>query len=183
MNTPRWAFKGSRDYLHSTTVFDRLMSEVGGDPRKVDFRFNRRTDRQCEITALRPSDEARVVAAYTDVGHRLYVISTNMPITERVPYDEDGLAKNFEIEGNVVRLAAVVPGFSFIECTVAAYKRLLLSMQERPRRFAFVRISLAHLPRGGYAVEFDRKLSSDFYQGTLSEDGAPIGRIFFGEWR
>lgn len=183
MNDPRWAFKGSRDYLHSTTVFDRLIAEVGGDPLKLDFRFNRRTDRQCVITAARPTDETRIVAAYSDADHRLYVISTDAPITERVPYDEDGLAKNFEIAGSVVRLAGVAPGFSFIECTVAAYKRLLLSMQEHPRRFAFVRISLTHLPRGAYAVGFDRKLSGDFYQGTLSENGAPIGRIFFGEWR
>lgn len=182
MNTTRFVFRGSRDYLHSTTVFDYILSEVRGQPSRIDFKFNRRTDRVCALTRHKPSEDKPPVAIYTDSRQTLYIVESGLAITERVPYDEDGLAKNFCIDGHVIHVPAASSGNSFIECVVAAYKRLLLDLHGK-HRFAFVRISLERLPQGAFAVEFARKLSGDFYEGSIEQDGNRVGRIFFGEWQ
>ncbi len=176
-----FAFKGRRDYLHSTTVFDYILGEIGGEPRKIDFKFNKRTDRVCVLTDYKPAQDATPVVTYTDSERTLYMIETGTGISEHVPYDEDDLAKSFHIECRMIHIPAGVRSNSFIECVVAAYKRLLLDLHGK-HRFAFARICLEHIPQAAFTVEYTRKLSGGFYQGAISENGRAIGRIFFGEW-
>jgi hypothetical protein len=182
MNPTRFVFKASRDYLHSTTVFDYIRGEVGGAPAKIDFKFNRRTDHVCRLTDQKPPEDQSPVAIYTDSGRTLYMVETPALITERVPYDEDGLAANFRIDGKSIQVPAGITGNSFIECVVAAYKRLLIQLYGK-HRYAFVRLSLDRIPGGAFEVEFARQLSGDFYQGVVKAEGAAIGRIFFGRWQ
>ena len=182
MNPTRFVFKASRDYLHSTTAFDYILGEVGTSPTRIDFKFNRRTDHVCALTATKPPEDRPPVAIYTDSRHTLYMVETPALITERVPFDEDGLTANFRIEGKTIQVPAGIQGNSFIECVVAAYKRLLIRLHSK-HGFAFVRLSLERIPTGAFQVEFARMLSGEFYQGVVTADGAPIGRIFFGRWQ
>lgn len=182
MNPIRCVFKGSRDYLHSTTVFDCLLGEVGPDPKKIDFRFNLRTGRVCVLTTVKPPEEKPPVAIYTDARQTLYVVETGEAIQERVPYDEDGLGARFRLEGRTIHVPAGIGGHSFIECVVAAYKRLLISLVGK-HRYAFVRMTLDQVPRGAFRVEYARQLSGGFYQGTIAENDKAVGRIFFGRWQ
>jgi len=182
MNPVRFVFKASRDYLHSTTVFDHILAEVGGAPTRIDFKFNRRTDHVCRLTDVKPPGSQPPVAIYTESGRTLYMVETPALITERVPYDEDGLAANFRVEGKTIQVPAGIRGNSFIECVVAAYKRLLIGLYGK-HRFAFVRLSLDRIPTGAFQVEFARQLSGDFYQGVVIAEGKPVGRIFFGKWQ
>lgn len=180
MSKGRFVFKASRDYLHSTTLFDHILEQAGPAPARVDFRFVRRTDRICTLVTQKPAED-KLVASYVDSERKLYAVETPEPITERVPYDEDALAVHFALEGKAIR-AIPVPGYSFIECVVAAYKRLLISLYGK-HRFAFVRLSLAHVPKGPFTISFVRELGGGFYQGRITEEGADIGGIFFGKWQ
>ncbi len=180
MNKPRFVFKATRDYLHSTTLFDMILEQAEPAPERIDFRFARRTDRVCRIVAEPPSQD-KLVASYADSTHKFYAVETPEPITERVPYDEDALAVHFRLDGRAIQ-AGPVPGYSFIECVVAAYKRLLISLHGK-HRFAFVRLSLAHVPQGPFTIVFARELGGGFYQGTISDGGTEIGSIFFGKWQ
>ena len=182
MNPTRFVFKANRDYLHSTTVFDYIRGEVGGTPARIDFKFNHRTDHVCRLTEQKPPEIQPPVAIYTDSQRTLYMVETPALITERVPYDEDGLAVNFHMEGKSIRVPSGIWAHSFIECAVAAYKRLLIQLFGK-HRYAFVRLSLDHIPNGAFEVEFARQLSADFYQGVVKDEGKPIGRIFFGRWQ
>lgn len=182
MNPTRFVFKANRDYLHSTTVFDYIRGEVGGAPTKIDFKFNRRTDHVCRLIAERPPEDQPPVAIYSDSGGTLYMVETPALITERVPYDEDGVAANFQIDGKCIQVPGGITGNSFIECVVAAYKRLLIQLFGK-HRYAFVRLSLDRIPSGAFQVEFARQLSADFYQAVVKADGTPVGRIFFGRWQ
>ena len=182
MNPIRCVFNGRRDYLHSTTVFDFMLAEAGQDANDIDFRFNRRTARVCTLTTDKPPEDRPPVAIFTGSGRTLYMVETPDAITERVPYDEDGLAARFRIEGQSIHVPAGVRGYSFIECAVASYKRLLVALHGK-HRYAFVRLTLDHIPKGAFRVEFSRKLSGDFYQGVIVEDGKTIGGIFFGKWQ
>ncbi|HEX2667959.1 MAG TPA: hypothetical protein VHP13_06250 [Gammaproteobacteria bacterium] len=180
MSKGRFVFKASRDYLHSTTLFDRILEQTGPAPARVDFRFAKRTDRICTLVADKPADD-QLVASYADSQRKLYAVETPEPITERVPYDEDALATHFTLEGRSLRVTPV-PGYSFIECVVAGYKRLLISLYGK-HRFAFVRLTLERLPQGPFTVSFVRELGGNFYQGKITEEGADIGGIFFGKWQ
>ena len=182
MNSARFVFKGGRDYLHSTTVFDYILGEVGGTPTRIDFKFNRRTDHVCRLTDRKPPEDEPPVAIYVDSARTLYMVQTPALITERVPYDEDGLAANFKVEDKSIQVPADITGNSFIDCLVAAYKRLLTTLFGK-HRYAFVRLSLDRIPAGAFEVEFARQLSGDFYQGVVKADGTVIGRVFFGRWQ
>jgi len=104
-------------------------------------------------------------------------------MTKHVPYDEHGIARACRIEGNQVDVPAVLSGYTFIEKLVAAYKQLLLTIwSDRPRRFAFVRLRLRQMPTGAFTLKFYRRLSGNFYQGTVIDNGEHVGAIFFGEW-
>ncbi|HSN17921.1 MAG TPA: hypothetical protein VLV87_06900 [Gammaproteobacteria bacterium] len=182
MNSTRFVFKANRDYLHSTTAFDYIRCELDGTPLKIDFRFNRRTDHVCALTDKKPPDNEPPVATYTDSERTLYLVETPGLIAERVAYDEDGLAANFKIEDKSIHVPADIAGYSFIECAVAAYKRLLTQLFGK-QRYAFVRLSVDRIPDGAFQVGFSRQLSEGFYQGVIKVQEVPVGRIFFGRWQ
>lgn len=183
MNKTWSTFKGKRDYLHSTTVFDHVLTLVDANPASIDFKFLKKTDRICIAQAAKPANSEHVVAIYADSRNSRFIVETDAPVTQRHPYDEDGLGTRFKLEGKTIYVPAQVEGFSFIECAVAAFKRLLLSLdRDNAHRFAFVRIMLDRVPASAFDVQFVRKISGNFYQGVLSERGAPVGKIFFGEW-
>lgn len=181
MSGGRFVFKGSRDYLHSTTAFDYIRDELGGMPVRIDFKFNRRTIHVCRLIDQRPPDDQPPVAIYSDSERTVYMVETPALIVERVTYDEDGLAANFEVVGDSIRVPAGIRGYTFIECLVAAYKRLLTQLFGK-QQYAFVRVSLDRIPTDSFQVEFARRLSPDFYQGVIKVQDASIGRIFFGRW-
>lgn len=183
MNRSLSIFKGKRDYLHSTTVFDYVLGLIDADPTSIDFKFLKKTDKICIAQATKPASTGNVVAVYADSRGVRFILETDAPITQRHPYDEDGLGAKFKLDGKVIFVPGIVEGFSFIECAVAAFKRLLLSLDsENAHRFAFVRVMLDRVPASAFSVAFVRKLSGNFYQGVISVDGLPVGKIFFGEW-
>jgi UDP-3-O-[3-hydroxymyristoyl] glucosamine N-acyltransferase len=178
-----FAFRGDRDYLHGTTVFDHILSIIGATGRDIDFSFSNRTHRNCVLTTEQPGRDARVIGTYRDADRRIFIVEGRSGMTKRLPYDEEGIGGACRIEGNQVHVAATLTGYTCIEKLVAAYKRLLLTIwSDRPRRFAFVRLQLTHVPAGSFTVKYARRLSGNFYQGAVIENGQRIGAIFFGEW-
>ena len=122
------------------------------------------------------------VGIYHDSQQSFYVVETPEAITARVPYDEDGLASGFRLDGDTIRVPPGIVNYSFIEAAVAAYKRLLIGLHGK-ERYAFVRLTLERIPEGGFEVRFERTLSAGFYQGSIAAGDKPIGRIFFGKWQ
>jgi hypothetical protein len=180
MGSNYFVFKGERDYLHSASLFDYILAQLETVPTRIDFRFSRRTAQRCRLITQRPHNDS-LVASYEDAGNRLYAVETGQAITDRVLYDEDAIAAHFTLDGNAV-LVATACGYSFIECAVAGYKRLLISLYGK-KRFAFVRVVLARIPEGPFKISFARELGGNFYEGKISEDGVGIGGIFYGTWR
>lgn len=176
-------FKGSRTYLHSTTVFDDLLTLRSPGVKSVDFKFDKRTDRQVRYQSQAPGDDQqRVVASWRDGDGVVYVVERDAAIIESRPYDEGGLARSFAFDGQRVSLPADVGGHSLIEALVAGFKVLLQrTVAGSGAKLAFVRLRLSRIPTLPVDIRFSRRIG-EFYQGDITADGQPVGQIFFGEW-
>lgn len=178
-----FAFRGGRDYLQGSAVFDHILSSCSVAGRDIDFSFNKRTDRNCLFTTGKPRSDARVVGTYRDADGEVFILEGRTRISKRVPYDEEGAGGACRIDGDQIHVPAALPGYTFVEKLVAAYKRLLLAKWGgNPARFAFARLQLQHVPAGSFTLKFERRLSGNFYQGAVIENDRRIGAIFFGEW-
>lgn len=177
------AFKGGRDYLHSTTVFDDILALRGGDASGIDFRFNHRTAHAVRYQAQAPGEGEVAVGSWRDDAGTLHVVERPDLIQARQPYDEDALAATFEYGDRSVAVPADLGGHSAIEAVVAGFKALLLRSVAQPgARLAFVRIRLPRAPRTPLQIRYSRRIG-EFYQGDLSEDGQAAGQLWFGAWR
>lgn len=177
-------FRGSRDYLHSTSLFDDILQLRGDAATCIDMTFHRRTAQQVSYTDVRPANPEAVVAEWHDAAGALYVVERDAPITEREPYDEARLAGMCAIAGRVITIPADIQPFTRVESIIASFKRLLHSCRELPpgTQYAFVRLRLQHCPQGTLQITYARSVGS-FMQGDISEQGAGIGQVFFGVWQ
>jgi hypothetical protein len=180
---PDFAFRGSRDYLHSTTVMNELQRLRGGAPGGFDFRFDRRTDRQVRFQDEAPAEGEVLVGTWRDAAGSVHIVERDARIERAEPYDEDGLAGRLRFDGNMVDLPAELPGYTPVEAIVAAFKALLRrGPAGAGAKVAFVRLACNAEPVLPMRIVFSRRLG-DFFQGDIEASGEPLGRIHFGEWR
>lgn len=179
-------FKGGRQYLHSTTLFDDILALREDAPVQIDFRFHHKTGQQVRyVTAadIDPATPVVEVASWRDQHGELRVIERDAAIGCRTAYDEDALAGSFRYSGDRVWLPADVGTHSPIEAIVAGFKALLQkTVAGGDARLAFVRIRLSAVPRLPLEIRYSRRIG-EFFQGDLRKDDAVVGQIFFGEWR
>lgn len=176
-----FTFRGSRGYLHSTSVFADLLQLRGADATAIDLKFHRRTAYQVAYTDD-PDLAGHTVAEWHDAHGKLFIVERDESITERVPYDESRLANMLDVDGRVVRIPASTPGFTRFEALVAGFKRLLETTHAGAQhKYAFVRVRLTQVPEGAMEICYARDIGA-FFQGDISADGARLGQVFFGEW-
>lgn len=176
-------FKGGRDYLHSTSVFDAIVDESGSQPTSIDFVFNHRTACQPIFsTEIQNRDRQALIGSWRDSKREIFILEGTTPIDERVPYDEGAIASRCMISNGSVYAPIDIGGHSFIEICVAAYKHLLqIHLGDGHAKYAFARITLQRIPETDFAIRYARKIGGEFYQGDIIADES-IGRIFFGVW-
>lgn len=177
-------FKGGRNYLHSTTVFDDIRT-IRGQTGPVDFAFNHKTDRQVRYQSEPPHGDTTAVATWKDDAGILYVIEQETQMTERVPYDEDGLAATFVYEANppAVSIPADIGPYSRFEAVVAGFKAMLQKyMVKEGTRLAFARIRLQQPLDGSLKIQYGRRIGH-FHQGSIGDGTKNFGQVFFGEWQ
>jgi hypothetical protein len=180
---PDFAFRGSRDYLHSTTLMNELLRQRNGAPAGFDFRFDRRTDRQVRFQDQAPAQGQALVGIWRDAAGSVHVVERDERISRAEPYDEDGLANRLQFGENAVDLPAELPGYTPVEAIVAAFKALLRRGPAGPgAKVAFVRLACNATLALPLRIVFSRRLG-DFFQGDIESAGKSIGRIHFGEWK
>jgi len=178
-----FTFRGSRNYLHSASVLDDLLRVRPAGRQGFDFRFERRTANQVRYQDAAPPDPATLVASWRDGEGTVHVVERDEPIAGSVPYDEDGLARNFEFLPGEVRVPAGLAGYTTVEAVIAAFKALLREGAAGPDvKVVFVRMRCSRLPALPLSIRYARKIG-DFYQGDLHDAAGLAGQIYYGEWR
>lgn len=186
------AYKGQRDYLHGTDIYDGGMEALRrvapdfahGRLRMVIHEFARR---QCDLVyATGPAPCPRPDDARTELwlsgGVSAWLKETDRPVTRRRPYPEHEIVAGSSIGGQTIE-AGPVQSFSPIESLVALTKELHLALRGREKRWVFTRLELERpLERAdvqGMQVELLRTLGDRLTKCAVRSMNQPLGHIFF----
>ncbi len=178
-----FSFRGQRDYLHSSTIFDYL---IKSDPRpeKIDFTFHKISDRQCTImsqTNLGTDDV--LVSSYKSEEATCFLYESNTAIQSRYPCNEAAIVEQLQFTGVTASFdMPPIPQASYIESVVGAYKKLLHNSELKfGRKLFFAKLLLRFVPSCGHCgVSHRRKIGGDFFEAELMHDKNEIGKLYFG---
>jgi hypothetical protein len=181
-NITNFAFRGTRDYLHSTTLFNYLV-KLDSEPKNIDFFMNKETNLQCRVVSNREEDnDAALVAIYRSQGMTSYIYETFDKISLRNTCNEQEILSCIEISGK--RAACPVPraGATFIEVVVAAYKALVTSLPVYDgQKLVFARLIIDRLPNNsGFLIDHRRSLGTRFFEASILLEDQKIGKLIFG---
>ncbi len=188
------AFKGNRNYLHGTDVFNQtllwLQDALPGAPiEDIDFSFHRLARHQVgiRIGAAPEGQPVYAVCAFAQSGQRqkAHLIETDLPVTGRYPYAEDKIVAPMRIDLSQRRgLLLGSVDYTDIEVWVAMTKALHQAVfPQAPGKWLFVRGRFAAYVRHSAANERALAIVASLHDRlTRSEvllDGRKVGEIFF----
>lgn len=179
-------FRGSRQYLHSTTLFDALVALTDPDPSAAVALNIYKVITEPVGVAPFAGDRAAVAGTFAFVGRdgRAAVLglypAPGAPAPGRVPCNEDAIIASADIADDRAGARAGTVG-SLVETIVALNKALVGARMAGRLKPMFSTLDLARLPAVPARVELriDRQLGIKLFVSTISVDGAPLGRITF----
>lgn len=186
-------FKGERDYLHGTDMFNEtvglLQSASNGHLlRDIDFSIHHIARSQLKLT-MQAIEGVEAAAICTYAGNegrqRAYLFETGQPVIERYPYPEDEIVASMEVDMASRRgILKDQPPYSNIEVWVAMTKALHYKVfPELSGKWMFVRCRMPDYTRQTTAAEHMLVIASLFNNRlTRSEvllDGTKAADLFF----
>ena len=179
---PELKFRGNRDYLSGTTVFDCIHDQLS-DATEIDFQFHKFTANQCRFVSDPQSDEP-LVATFRSAGHHFGVVETDQPIESTYACNEAEILAQATLSETVGEFDfPPIASATYLECIVAVYKAMLQQTADADRgKFIFGRVTLNKVPTSGHClVKHRRKIGKQFFEATLICDDTPIGALYFGQ--
>ncbi|MEW6133717.1 MAG: hypothetical protein AB1591_11235 [Pseudomonadota bacterium] len=185
-------YKGSRDYIHGTDIFNETLAWLSGrkgEVRDIDFTFHRVAAKQLKLVPGPLPEGVEPVAACAfksaEGREKAYLVETEQAVAGRYPYDEDEIvgAMAFDLDGRKATLRAQT-GYSDIEVWVAMTKALHYKVfPQLEGKWLFVRGRFPAYERHTAAQERVLAIAASFNDKlTRSEawqDGVKVGEIFF----
>lgn len=188
------AFKGGRDYLHGTDIFNQTLSWLtqalpGAPIEAIDFSFHHLARQRIRAVLGQPPAgvEPFSVCAFTQAGQRqkVYLSETDQPVTGRYPYPEDDLVApmTFDLVVREGRLSGPV-AYSDIEVWVAMTKALHYHVfPQYSGKWLFVRGRFPSFSEQAAVNDRLLRIAASFNDRlTRSEvilDGHKFGEIYF----
>ncbi|MDJ0785164.1 MAG: hypothetical protein QNK05_00060 [Myxococcota bacterium] len=176
-------FKGGRDYLHGTDLFQSLVDVTGArGPLALRIRRMMRTG----VRAVACDDAARLKRAAAQfrfeeegVVRRLAVEEDGRAVLGRTEYDEDGITEKARFGSGFVELEPPA-GHSWIERVVSHHKQLV-RREVAPVAWLFTGIELERWPVGDdpLRIELAQKLGTRTARSDIRHAGQVVGRITF----
>lgn len=185
-------FKGSRDYLQGPDIYNETLSWVcanRGEAKEIDIAFHRIARHQLDLVIgdLPAGLEPIAVCSYTvaDRQERVYLIESDVPVSERYPYPEDEIVCAMTVNADA-RTGRLRGGSSYsdIEVWVAMTKALHQGVfPGLSGKWLFVRGRFAQYYRSHGAEDYELTIKACFNNKlTRSEAlvaGKKVGEIFF----
>jgi hypothetical protein len=179
--TPEFRFRGDRNYLHSTTVFDWLLNQ-DPQPTNIDFVFHKMTGFQCAVQFGNPKYGPKLVAVYQSDGLIAYLEETSIPIVKRYGCNEEQICEHVRLQGNIAVFEyPLVENATFIEVLIGAYKLLLtMSSHSMPGKLVFARCRLKNIFEFGTGQVVHQRAIGNFFEAQIRHEVQPIGHLYFG---
>jgi len=178
-----FCFKGKRNYLHSTDVFNKLLEIFGNDIENIDFLFYRITNKNILLKeSLDKKLNLVFVFEFFQKGEkkRYYGFETEETIKCRYSYDEDSIIEKVFILKECVYLEKYNK-YSFIENLVALNKFLHINFFPKKGKWYFARLQLDKVPFNFIPLKvcLHKSLGSKLTVSNIYIDKTPLGKIYF----
>lgn len=190
----RLSYKGTREYLHGSDIFNALSCVANEVTGHVDAFVDRLTFRRfarfaCELTTEQPANSSMVVGQVRfklpDSSHlSAWLVETDIAVTDRRPFDEDRLLANARLDQE--QRSARLPDrseYSPIEDVIALTKYLNYAVSpEVDGKWVFGQLDIAEpLTENYQALEIKMKslIAGRFSANDILIDGHRIGSMRF----
>jgi hypothetical protein len=186
--------KGHRDYLRGADLYqevaDVLYAEGGDEVARFSLVFHRLIRSECRmIWGLLRSGETSATAAseFWMRGSESTIwgsiTESGMPISQRVPFDEDALAAGFRVTGQEIH-CGVPRDARPIDICVAATKSLHNSVLPIERgKWALTRLDMLRFfdrrDVAGLSISLQRRLGYKLTRCAILSSGQKVGDIYF----
>jgi hypothetical protein len=180
-------FKGTRDYLHGTDIFDALL-RVSGARDRVVLILRRPMRHPVDVVPFHsmPNPTAYHAEFHYVAGRRTRTLvlreNSSRKVTHRIAYDENDVTAAAEITDGSLK-CQISSSYSFIEHVVALNKVLLNSFSPAVSspRWLFARIELDTIPQAPKVLDLKlvASIGSRITKTELGADGCSLGHIYF----
>jgi len=183
-----FSFKGGRNYVRGTDMFNAVLAVVGDSVKDIDFNIYRLTGNNIILTddSSKPAPVFRFTYNDSEVRKSLFGIETEEKVTCRYNYDENDIIKacELDLEKGEIQLSSDT-GFSFIENLVAMNKYLLNNLfKPQSGMWLFVRLQLVEVPKNfeTMSLKFEGGLGMSLTKTSIRVSDKHMGYIYFS-WR
>lgn len=192
----RLPYKGDRDYLHGTDIYNAVTCIISGSTpgtvfNRIKMAFHKVARNQCKLTygnhsvlQQMPKELNAEVSFIAPSSHLIgWLVETDEPVIERIAYPEEDIVKKTSIEGKVITIMGEVQ-FTPIEILVAMTKRLHMKLYPiKVGRWFFTRLDLNRLltisDASKLKVEIDKNLNNRLTKGSIHSGEEMLGYIYF----
>jgi len=195
-NDSAFGFKGGRDYVHGTDMFNCLEEMIadGLDSKawitRLIIRNMARTQCAIVIGEKPPAGMAANVTFSVSNGGEIlpgYLYETGDPVIDNIPYDEDGIVQTASIADDTI-IQKTKSQYSPIEEIVALKKALSYRLFPDPDgKWVFMRLDLStplrDVANSLYSIRLSKILGKRATISDILVDNEPVGQIHFGVFK
>ena len=181
-------FKGKRNYIHGTDMYDKLLAHVDGFDQ-LDMQFRAVCDRplklieQDSIDITRSNPVSIKVVFQGKSRYFSYVFDDEkMSVEQRYVFDEDALVSQAVLSAEKTAMLKPVDGYTDIESVVAVNKVLLNhAFQGASVQWLFVRLKL-NGPldfKSNLTLKVIKNIGLKLVETEIICDNRTVGSVFF----
>jgi hypothetical protein len=192
----RLAYKGERDYLHGTDIYNAVTGIIGGSNpgivfNRIKIAFHKVARNQCKLIYGNYSlleqmpKNINVEVNYISSSANIigWLCETDEHVIEHIPYQEEEIIKRSNIDGKKITIDSELQ-FTPIEVLVAMTKQLhVIHYPVKTGRWFFARIDLNRLLTISDAqtlvVEIEKNLNNRLTKARIHSGEEMLGYIYF----
>lgn len=191
MNILTLMFKGDRDYIHGSDIYNSLCETASeryeqGYVSSIVFKCFARNQCWLSFQPMEGSGELLATGKMLEKGeiaHDFWLYESSEPVVGRYPFDEEAIVREAAVDTDRKRISrAECASYSPIEQIIALTKKLSYSLCPKvDGKWVFGQLNL-HTPlsaQGGLEITQRSALSGRFSINDIVQSGLPVGSIRF----